>query len=38
MVTGYQADVDPDDFTPAVTNIKVINNFFKHLLQKKNVN
>jgi len=23
MVAGYQADVDPDDFTPAVANIKI---------------
>lgn len=23
MVAGYQADIDPDDFTPSITNIKV---------------
>jgi len=25
MVAGYQADVDPDDFTPDIDRIKVIN-------------
>lgn len=25
MVAGYQADVDPDDFTPDTDRIKVIN-------------
>lgn len=25
MVAGYQADVDPDDFAPIVTNLKVRN-------------
>jgi len=25
MVAGYQADVDPDDFTPDIAKIKVIN-------------
>lgn len=25
MVAGYQADVDLDDFTPAIANIKVNN-------------
>lgn len=23
MVAGYQADVDPDDFSPVISNIKV---------------
>jgi len=26
MVAGYQADIDPDDFTPDISRIKVIKN------------
>lgn len=31
MVAGYQADIDPDDFTPSVVNIKVTNNSLDYL-------
>lgn len=29
MVAGYQADIDPDDFAPAVANIKASDIFKK---------
>lgn len=36
MVAGYQADIDPDDFTPAIANVKVSIPYMNNMTVNKN--